>query len=63
MIEDDLASGKLVELQMPDNISGDYAMDAIYRTDTPPGPAGSWLIERFRGQADGSAHPFRNDRT
>jgi hypothetical protein len=23
---------------------------AIYRTDTPPGPAGSWLIARFKGQ-------------
>ncbi len=52
MIEEDLATGKLVELAMPDNISGDYVMDAIYRTDTPPGPAGSWLIERFRGQAE-----------
>jgi hypothetical protein len=54
MIEADLASGKLVKLDMPDNISWDHVMDAIYRTDTPPGPAGSWLIERFRGQADAS---------
>lgn len=52
MIEHDLATGKLVELVMPDNIYGDYFMDAIYRTDTPPGPAGSWLIERFRTQVD-----------
>jgi hypothetical protein len=43
---------------MPDNISGDYAMDAIYRTDTPPGPAGSWLIERFRAQARASTSLF-----
>lgn len=55
MIEEDVATGKLVELVMPDNISGDYVMDAIYRTDTPPGPAGSWLIERFRGQAEAPA--------
>lgn len=52
MIENDLATGKLVVIEMPDNIGGDYAMDAIYRTDTPPGPAGSWLIERLRKQAD-----------
>ena len=52
MIEEDLATGRLVTLDMPDNISGDYVMEAIYRTDTPPGPAGAWLIERFRKQAD-----------
>ncbi|HEX7858484.1 MAG TPA: LysR family transcriptional regulator [Sphingobium sp.] len=52
MVEEDLANGKLVMLDMPDNISGDYVMDAIYRTDTPPGPAGSWLIAHLRQQVD-----------
>jgi DNA-binding transcriptional LysR family regulator len=52
MIEDDLANGKLVMLDMPDSIGGDYVMDAIYRTDTPPGPAGSWLIEHLRKQSN-----------
>jgi DNA-binding transcriptional LysR family regulator len=52
MIKEDLANGRLVILNMPDNISADYVMDAIYRTDTPPGPAGAWLIEHFRKQAD-----------
>jgi DNA-binding transcriptional LysR family regulator len=51
MIAPDLAAGRLVQLQMPDSIGGDYIMDAIYRADTPPGPAGAWLIERFRQQA------------
>jgi DNA-binding transcriptional LysR family regulator len=51
MIAQDLAAGRLVQLQMPDSIGGDYIMDAIYRADTPPGPAGAWLIERFRQQA------------
>jgi DNA-binding transcriptional LysR family regulator len=51
MVADDLATGRLIRLDMPDSIGGDYVMDAIYRTDTPPGPAGSWLIEHFRGQA------------
>ncbi|QEL22027.1 LysR family transcriptional regulator [Bosea sp. F3-2] len=50
MIRDDLAAGRLIHLDMPDSIGGYYVMDAIYRTDTPPGPAGRWLIERFRGQ-------------
>ena len=51
MIAEDLAAGRLVRLEMPDSIGGDYLMDAIYRTDTPPGPAGRWLIERFKEQA------------
>ena len=53
MIREDLLAGRLVRLDMPDSIGGHYVMDAIYRTDTPPGPAGRWLIERFRRQAQG----------
>jgi DNA-binding transcriptional LysR family regulator len=53
MVQEDLASGRLVHLDLPD-LSGDvYRFDAIYRADTPPGPAGSWLISRFRDQVDG----------
>ncbi|MBJ3775961.1 LysR family transcriptional regulator [Acuticoccus mangrovi] len=51
MIRDDLAQGRLVRLEMPDTIAADYVMDVVYRTDTPPGPAGAWLVERFRAQA------------
>ena len=51
MVEDDIARGALVELDMPDLAPFDYPLDAIYRTDTPPGPAAGWLIDRFRGQA------------
>ncbi len=50
-VKDDLAAGVLVELHMPDLTPFDYALDAIYRADTPPGPAATWLIERFRCQA------------
>lgn len=50
MIRDDLASGRLVQLDMPDCKGGVYSFDAIYRTDTPPGPAARWLIERFAQQ-------------
>ena len=52
-VKDDLAAGVLVELDAPDLAPFDYSLDAIYRADTPPGPAASWLIERFRGQASG----------
>ena len=36
---------------MPELKSGHTRLFAIYRTDTPPGPAGSWLISRFKEQA------------
>ncbi len=49
-VEDDLAAGVLVELDLPDLAPFDYTLDAVYRIDTPPGPAATWLIERFRGQ-------------
>ncbi|MBV8506129.1 MAG: LysR family transcriptional regulator [Alphaproteobacteria bacterium] len=50
MVKDDLAEGVLVLLDIPDLAPFDYPIDAIYRADTPPGPAATWLIERFRGQ-------------
>ena len=50
MVKDDLAEGVLVLLDIPDLAPFDYPIDAIYRADTPPGPAATWLIKRFRGQ-------------
>ncbi|MFJ2482683.1 LysR family transcriptional regulator [Pseudomonas sp. NPDC087598] len=47
MVEEDLRSGRLVRLQLPEYESGIYTFDVIYRTDLPPGPAARWLIERF----------------
>jgi DNA-binding transcriptional LysR family regulator len=46
----DLAAGRLVRLELPEAKSGRYSFQAMYRTDQPPGPAGAWLIERFRDQ-------------
>ncbi len=51
MVQADIAIGRLVVLDMPDAASGDYALHAIHRTDTLPGPAAAWLIERLRMQA------------
>ena len=51
MVKNDLADGALVQLDLPDLTPFDYPIDAIYRTDAQPGPAATWLIERFRGQA------------
>jgi DNA-binding transcriptional LysR family regulator len=53
MIEEDLASGALVEITFEEPPATGYVitMSAIYRTDNPPGPAGRWFIERLK-QAD-----------
>lgn len=47
IIDRDLASGSLVRLMMPDETVVSYALSAIYRSDAPPGPAASWLLQRF----------------
>lgn len=47
MVEADLAAGTLVRLEMPDHRGGIYRFDGIYRSDTPPGPAAAWLLQRF----------------
>ncbi len=47
LIEPDLIAGTLVKLDMPDHTGVTYGFDGIYRRDTPPGPAASWLIQRF----------------
>jgi DNA-binding transcriptional LysR family regulator len=50
MLEEDLASGALVQITLEDGPpSGPVqTMWAIYRTDSPPGPAGRWFIERLK---------------
>jgi DNA-binding transcriptional LysR family regulator len=50
MLEEDLASGALVPITVEDMPpSGDViTMSAIYPTDSPPGPAGRWFIERLK---------------
>ncbi|MES1148716.1 MAG: LysR substrate-binding domain-containing protein, partial [Bradyrhizobium guangdongense] len=52
MVEGDIKAGRLVQLDLPDTKGGIYSLEAIYRSDTPPGPAATWLIERFRSQAE-----------
>lgn len=47
MVEDDFARGTLVRLDLPDNPGGNYGFTAVWRSDTPPGPAASWLLGQF----------------
>ncbi len=57
MVADDLASGALVRLPMPDNPGGAYRFAMIWRRDCPPGPAAQWLLDQFvaLGDADSAA--------
>ena len=52
MVREDLEAGRLVQLDIREWKNGSIRLHAIYRTDTPPGPAGSWLIARFEAQAE-----------
>jgi DNA-binding transcriptional LysR family regulator len=50
LVEADLASGSLVEITTEDAPCGGRRIEmwAVYRTDSPPGPAGRWFIDRLR---------------
>src|ERR1700722_13698435 len=50
VIEADLASGALVEITTEDAPRGGRLIEmwAVYRTDSPPGPAGRWFIDRLK---------------
>lgn len=50
MIEEDLASGRLVtlSLQMQPDIGPGFSMHAVHLMDYPPGPAGRWFVNRLR---------------
>ena len=41
MVREDVEAGRLVRLDMREYKDGFMRLHAIYRTDTPPGPAGS----------------------
>jgi DNA-binding transcriptional LysR family regulator len=49
-VEQDLVTGALIALRLEDPTYEriDMAMSAFWRLDTPPGPAGRWLIERLK---------------
>jgi DNA-binding transcriptional LysR family regulator len=53
VVAPDLAEGRLVALSIEDLPPGALVlpMAAVYRTATPPGPAGRWLVERLKACA------------
>ncbi|WP_324076092.1 MAG: LysR family transcriptional regulator [Erythrobacter sp.] len=48
MVAGDLASGALVELDLPEKPGAHYTLNALWRRDTRLGPAASWLVDSFR---------------
>ena len=52
-VEADLKSGALVEIKLSEAPAAGFVMPwyAAHRPDTPPGPAGRWLIERLKDTA------------
>jgi DNA-binding transcriptional LysR family regulator len=49
-VEADLVSGALVEITPEDAPADGHVLEmwAVYRTDSPPGPAGRWFIDRLK---------------
>jgi DNA-binding transcriptional LysR family regulator len=48
LIANDLASGALVTLTVPEAPSLSYALSALWRRDVRPGPAARWALDAFR---------------
>ena len=48
----DLKTGRLVKLNLRNWRGGEYNLQVVHKVDTPPGPAGRWLIERLATLTD-----------
>ena len=47
-VQEDIAAGRLVELDIPEKPGANYTLSATWRRDARPGPATSWLIDALR---------------
>lgn len=41
----DLAAGRLIALDLPEALPGSYGLHALWRKDSRPGPAASWMLD------------------
>lgn len=48
VVKADLESGALVQLHLPERPVIDYALVALWRKDSPPGPAAVWVLDELR---------------
>jgi DNA-binding transcriptional LysR family regulator len=46
----EIADGRLVALDIPENPPVDYGIHALWRTDSSPGPAASWMLEALENR-------------
>ena len=51
----DLAAGRLCELHLPEAPPLQYALHALWRKDTRPGPASSWMLEALTMRCEAAA--------
>jgi DNA-binding transcriptional LysR family regulator len=65
VIETDLANRSLVKIDLEDVPEANLVMpmSAVFRTDTPPGPAGRWLIERLKSNGAPRARAAKAQRS
>jgi DNA-binding transcriptional LysR family regulator len=65
VVESDLANGALVRIDLEDVPDPNLIMpmSAVFRTDSPPGPAGRWLIEYLKSSTATRAKPAKAKRT
>lgn len=47
LVREDIASGALIELALPEQPANDYTLVALWRRDTPPGPAATWVLNEL----------------
>jgi len=59
IVRADIETGRLVRLNLPDWRGGEHTLQAVHRIDTPPGPAGRWLIERLVTLSDEADAPIQ----
>jgi DNA-binding transcriptional LysR family regulator len=50
LVAGDIAGGALVELRLPERPALAYDLVAMWRKDSPPGPAAHWMLEALREQ-------------
>jgi DNA-binding transcriptional LysR family regulator len=52
VVRADIETGRLVRLNLRNWRGGEYNLQAVHKVDTPPGPAGRWLIDRLVALSD-----------
>jgi DNA-binding transcriptional LysR family regulator len=63
LVEDDLRSGALVQLNLPIRPHGWYPCTLLHRSDVPPGPAGQWFMDRLVVLGGSRWPPMTRDRS